>query len=133
MLIVLTYFIVQLYGKYQTALHGIIFGFGYYSDSYFRNRFLYSVKIQSDGTPVVAKVATLPESELSSYDSFDIPYQWVGLEISADDILIFDGGSTVDPVLCDLSSDAGTSVIELMILSTFPYFTFFGWSHHLSR
>ena len=82
---------------------------------------------------MVAKVATLPESELSSYDSFDIPYQWVGLEISADDILIFDGGSTVDPVLCDLSSDAGTSVSELMILSTFPYFTFFGWSHHLSR
>ena len=64
-------------------------------------------------------MATLPESELSSYSSSTIPFQWVGLEISADDILIFDGGANVDPILCDLSSSAGTSVSELFIILFF--------------
>ena len=112
-----------LYGKYQSALHGIIFGFGYYGPSFKLNYFLYSVKISSDGSPVVKKVATLPQSELSSFGVFDIPLLWEGLEISADEILIFDAAkSPIDPVLCDLSSNADTSVSELLKLNTFHQF-----------
>ena len=98
------------YGKYQSALHGIIFGFGFYGAFFTRNNYLYSVKISSNGSPVVKKVATLPTNQVQPNGSFDIPVEWIGLEISANEILIFDGVNDVSTVICDISSTADISV-----------------------
>ena len=115
------------YGKYQSTLHGIIFGFGFYGATFDKNLFLYSVKISSDGNPVIKKVATLPANQVQPSGSFDIPVEWIGLEISSNEILIFDGVNDVTPVICDLSSTADISVSSEMKKTSkkSPTFIFF--------